>query len=234
MSVLVPELMEASPGSKAGLSQFPNLVLEQTANPMLREVNLAGVHIQSTRHLPHGLFQDDMQVINLVLLRVHLTFDARQRGLQEILFPLIIPNRVQPGARRVGNPLHSARARSLVQRASLLGEALASRLVPLLELIKDAPACHRQQPALERIHRRIIPEAGHLPSHRDHRFLHHFVGLRIGQAGLDGKVAHEFPVDAVKLLPAPGIIALLEPVQEARSRLDRTGFVTRHCGHHTT
>ena len=45
-----------------------------------------------------------------------------------------------------------------------------------------------------------------MPRRRDGGFLDHVVCLRVRQPGLNGKVAHEFAVDAAELLPALRII----------------------------
>jgi hypothetical protein len=89
------------------------------------------------------------------------------------------------------------------------------------------------KPGLEPAHLGVIAIFRQVPRRCDGRFLHNLVRLRVGQAGLNRKIAHEFAINPVKSLPAFGVVTRLEPVQQARSRLNGTGFVRSHCGHHT-
>jgi hypothetical protein len=83
---------------------------------------------------------------------------------------------------------------------------------PLFQLILDPPRSLIEQPRLEATLLGIVAKLGQVPRDGDGRFLNHFVCFRVVQAGLDGKIAHEFAVDAIELLPAFCVIACFEPV----------------------
>ena len=64
------------------LLQPLDLFFEQIANAVLGEINLSGVHAEAARDFAGRLAEDDLEVVNLIMLRLHLSFNPRQRGLQ--------------------------------------------------------------------------------------------------------------------------------------------------------
>src|SRR6185369_15694050 len=91
-----------------------NLSPEQARDSMLGQINLAGIDTQRLYHFAHGFLQNYVQMINLVLLRMHLPFDSSQRGLEQMLLPFFIPYRFQVEARRVGDALDWVGAGSII------------------------------------------------------------------------------------------------------------------------
>ena len=139
---------------------------DQPGESHFGQVNLSGIYAERPRYFAHRFPQDDVQMINLVVLRMHLPLDPSQRSVQQALLPFLIPNRGQVEARRVRDALHGGRARALLAgHSSRRDEALALSALPLLELVEDTPARHSEQPAFERVNGRIVSEARHLFGH---------------------------------------------------------------------
>src|SRR6266478_3793969 len=61
--------------------------------------------------------------------------------------------------------------------------------------------------------------------HGNGRFLDYLIRLGVRQPRLDSEIAHQLAINPTKLLPSLGIIASLEPIQQAGSRLNRAMLV---------
>src|SRR5262245_16957524 len=108
---------------------------------MLREVNLGGVHTQSAGYFMRRLAKDDVEVVDLVMLRPHLAFDAGQSRLQHLSLPFLLPNAIQL-RRWVWHPVNCCGASILLGLASQGGEMmlLTGLCATFGELVEDAPA----------------------------------------------------------------------------------------------
>src|SRR5713101_10177347 len=82
---------------------------------MLRQVNLARVDAERAGYVFDGQLLDYVKVEYLVLFGIYPGFDPFQGGVNQVLLPFFIPNRIQDELRRVWNPLQSGRARGLVE-----------------------------------------------------------------------------------------------------------------------
>lgn len=79
-------------GLKCSLRQLPNLFFDHVSNSVLGQIDLRTAHFERSGDLTHRLAQDDVQIINLVVLWFHFALDARQRGLEEVLLPFVLPD----------------------------------------------------------------------------------------------------------------------------------------------
>src|SRR5205809_202856 len=103
--------------------------------------------------------------------------------------------------------------------------------LPFCELVLHPPRCEVQKPGLEPALCWIVTKLANVPRHADARLLHHLIRFRFGQPRLERKAADDWPIKPIKLLPAV-LVAGLQTLQEARPRLHRVAFGSRHrCSH---
>src|SRR6266853_989646 len=55
--------------------------------------------------------------------------------------------------------------------------------------------------------------------------------MAVCQSGLDGEIAHQLAIDAIKLLPTLRVIARFEPVQQAWAGLNGGSIAAVHTRH---
>ena len=72
---------------------------------MTREIDLADVYVQLLCAFLRRPFFAHVAVENLKLFRVDFLFDARDCGVEQIILPLLFPDRVKIDSVRIGHAL---------------------------------------------------------------------------------------------------------------------------------
>src|SRR5207249_10370328 len=127
-------------------------------------------------------------------------FDPRQRGVEKVFLPFLVPNRRWVETGRIGHSFNGRSARVVSINCSSRRKQALTGLSPF-QLVEDAPARDFQQPTFERIYRWIVSEPGHFSGYGDERLLDHLVGLDLIQTGPARDTVDQLAISPRKLLP---------------------------------
>src|SRR5262245_32033121 len=118
---------------------------------MFGQIHLCDVHAQTARDFGGWMLLDDVQVKQLILPGVGAAFHLFESSVNQILLPLLIPERIQFRASRIGN---SIRRRSRGRSFVAVRAWRTSRLT-FSQLVRNAPSSDMKQPAFEGTERAI-------------------------------------------------------------------------------
>lgn len=144
------------------------------------------------------------------LLGRHLRFDAFQGRLEQVILPLPLPHLVKIILPFVRNLVDGMFLALRGVRAHQHGRIL----LPLAELVVNAPAGHIPEPELEGTLFRLVNILLALLGDGKNGLLHHVPGFVLPQSGLEGDGINKTPVRPVKLIPR----ALVLPILQARNQ----------------
>src|ERR1043166_4796907 len=85
-------------------------------------------------------------------------------------------------------------------------------------MVLNSPPRNQQQALFERSFRRVIVKVWHLACDRDHRFLHHVLGVTVGETAFPRYVVNQPPVGVEKKAPTVGITQVTQPAQKRAAR----------------
>lgn len=177
---------------------------------MLGEIDLGGADREKVSDGFGGLLLDEVQVENLVVLRIDLALHAIHGGVNDVLFPFLFPDGFELGTARIGEIVEKGALRS----AGIGGEIANKAGIAFADLVDDPAMGHVHEPAFEGADRGVVFEFGHFPGDGDDSLLNNLFSFGIRTTALDGKAVDEFPISFEKGTPAFVVVRVAKPAEQ--------------------